>query len=194
MIRWSNTRTMLRQAPAVWAAALLLAGCVAAPPLAEPVPRAEAPQFDPFTFFLGESRGDGMLAKALSDDTPIRVESHGRIEIETSRDGGPAAPPVRVLVLDQVIREGDKPPRERQWRLHAVGPGRYAGTLSDAIGPVTARSEGNRLVIAFSMKGGLAVRQDITLSPDGNHAANIMQVSKLGLTVAVLAEDIRKTP
>jgi hypothetical protein len=174
----------------VLAAALALAGCVATPPLAVPVALAEAPRFDPFTFFLGQSRGEGTLAKALSDPVPIRVESSGRIEVETRPGSLWAEPPRRVLVLDQVVREGEKPPRKRQWRLIEVAPGRYEGTLSDAISPVSARSEGNRLIITFTMKGGFPVRQELTLAPDGTRAANVMRVSKLGVTVAVLSEDI----
>jgi hypothetical protein len=173
-----------------------LAGCVTAPPSLAPVPlaQAEAPVFDPFTFFLGTSEGTGTLAKVMADDVPVRVKSSGRIEAEARREAAWAAPPQRVLVLDQVVTEGDKPPRKRQWRLTEVAPGRYTGTLSDAISPVDARSLGNRLVITFTIKGGFAVRQELTLAPDGQSAANVMQVSKLGLTVAVLSEGIRKTP
>ena len=98
------------------------------------------------------------------------------------------------LVLDQVVTEGDKPLRQRQWRLTEVAPGRYEGTLSEAIGPVEARAEGNRLVITFTIKGGFAVRQELTLAPDGRSAANVLKVKKLGMTLAVLSEDIRKTP
>lgn len=180
---------MIRRA-ALLAATVLLSACVTAPPLAAPVAQAETPRFDPFVFFLGQSRGEGVLKKALSDPVPIRVESAGRIETETRPAALWAEPARRVLVLDQVVREGDKPARQRQWRLTEVAPGRYEGTLTDAISPVTARAEGNRLTITFTMKGGFPVRQELTLSADGRRAANVMRVSKLGVTVAVLSEDI----
>jgi hypothetical protein len=180
---------------ATLAAAALLAGCVEAPPLAAPgPPMAEAPRFDPFAFFLGTSEGTGTLANVMAQDTLIRVSSTGRIETEARREASWSVPPARVLVVDQVVTESDKPARKRQWRLTEIAPGRYAGTLSDAISPVEARAEGNRLVITFTIKGSFAVRQELTLAPDGQSAANVMQVSKLGLTVAVLSEDIRKTP
>lgn len=150
--------------------------------------------FDPFIFFAGETRGTGTLSKAFAGDTLVRVEGSGRIEQEVVREAGWAAAPRRVLLLDQVVHEGDKPARKRQWRLHAAGPGVYEGTLSGAASPVTARSEGNRLVITFSLKGGFPVQQDLILSDDGKHAQNVMRVTKLGVTMAVLAEDIRKTP
>ena len=174
--------------------ALALSGCVSAPQTLAPVPLAKAPLFDPFIFFAGASAGEGTLAKAMADPVAVRVTSTGRIETEVRREAGWAAPPRRVLVIDQVVREGDKPPRKRQWRIHEVAPGRYAGTLTGALTPIEGRAEGNVLVLTFTIKGGLSVRQELTLSADGSHAANVMTVTKLGLTVAVLSEDIRKAP
>jgi hypothetical protein len=171
-----------------------LAGCVTAPPPLSPVALAQAPVFDPFTFFAGASAGEGTLTKALADPVPVRVTSSGRIVVERARESAWAAPPRRVLVIDQVVTEGDKPPRKRQWRIHEVAPGRYAGSLTGALSPIEGRAEGNRLVLSFTIKGGLKVRQELTLSADGRRADNLMTVSELGVTVAVLAEDIRKTP
>lgn len=180
---------------AALALALALAGCVTAPPgLAPAPPQAEAPLFDPFTFFLGASQGTGTLAKAFADPVPVAVASRGRIVIETPREASWAVPPQRLLVLDQTVTEGDKPPRQRQWRLTEVAPGRFTGTLSDAISPVEGRVEGNRLVLGFTIKDGFAVRQELTLAPGGQSAANVLTVSKFGITVAVLREDIRKLP
>lgn len=182
------------------AAALFLAGaglltaCVSTPQLSAPVALAEAPRFDPFTFFAGTSEGKGMMSKVASDPVPVQVTSSGRIAMEVRREAGWAAPPQRVLVLDQVVHEGDKPARIRKWRIHEIAPGRYEGTLSGAISPVTGRAEGNRLVLEFMMKDGFPVRQELTLSADGRSASNVMTVTKLGMTFAVLAEDIRKTP
>jgi hypothetical protein len=170
--------------------ALALAACVSTPETAPVIARAEVPRFDPFVFFLGESRGTATLKKALSDPVPVTVESRGRIVIEPQTESAWAAPPTRVLVLDQTVTEGDKKPRERQWRLIEVAPGYYEGTLTDAIGPVRGRSEGNRLVLEYRMKGSFSVRQELTLSQDGQRAYNVLKVSQLGVTVAVLAEQI----
>lgn len=181
--------------PAITALALLLLGaCVSTPPVTAPVARAEAPRFDPFTFFLGASRGEGMLDKVLSDSVPVRVESRGRIESAAIPETSWSAPSRNVLVLDQTVREGDKPARQRQWRLVEVAPGRYEGTLTDAIGPVRGAASGNRLVLEYPMKGSFKVRQELTLSPDGERAQNVLKVSQLGVTVAVLVEDIRRVP
>ena len=170
--------------------ALLMAGCVSAPQALAPIPQAETPRFDPFTFFVGASRGEGVMNKVRSDPVAVQVTSRGRIVTETTREAAWAAPPRRVLVVDQTVREGEKPARERQWRLVEVAPGRYEGTLSDAIGPVTGYAEGNLLVIEFPIKGSFKVRQELTLSPDGQRAHNVTRISQLGVTAAVLVEDI----
>ena len=86
----------------------------------------------------------------------------------------------------------DKPERKRTWVIHETAPGRYAGTLTDAKGPVTGSSEGNVLHLAYTMKGGFGVDQWLYLQPGGKVALNRMKVSKLGITVAKLDETIRK--
>ncbi len=180
----------MRQGLIALAAAALLSGCVSLPDTAAPLPRADTPHFDPFTFFLGASEGEGTLTKAFTDPVPVRVTSRGRIVIEGNPEASWAAPPRRVLVLDQTVHEGDKPPRTRQWRLREVAPGRYEGTLTTAIGPVTGHADGNVLVLEFAVKGSFKVRQELTLSADGRHAHNVMRASQLGVTAAVLVEDI----
>ena len=142
-------------------------------------PAAAAPRFDPMAFFTGRLKGEGRLNKLFSAATAVRVDSTGHVE-----DG--------VLHLAQVIHEGEKPARRREWTMREVSPGRYRGALDDAVGPVTLEATGNRLHIAFTMKGGLPVEQWLTLSPDGRTANNILKVRKFGLTVAVLSETIRK--
>jgi hypothetical protein len=170
--------------------ALLLPACVSTPEAAAPIARAETPRFDPFVFFLGTSRGEGVLDKAFSDEVPVRVESRGRIEVEPHHEASWDAADTRVLVLDQVVHEGDKRPRQRQWRLTEIAPGYYEGSLTDAIGKVTGRSSGNTLVLEYRMEGSFKVRQELTLSEDGRRAHNVLKVSQLGVTVAVLVEDI----
>lgn len=173
---------------------LALAGCVSMPDESASLARADAPQFDPFTFFAGTSQGTGTFTKMMADPVPVTVESRGRIETIVTREAAWAAPPRRVLVLEQTLREGDKPARKRQWRLTEVAPGRYEGTLTGAIGPVRGEARGNLLMLDYPIKDGFQVHQELTLAPDGTRAANVLKVSQLGMTVAVLTEDIRKTP
>ena len=157
-----------------------LGACVHAPPLGvTPIPATAQPRFDAIAFFTGRSEGEGRLAKVFSSIVPTRVESSG-----TVTNG--------VLHLVQTIHEGAKPARTREWAIREDRPGHYTGTLSDAEGPVTGETVGNRLHLAFTMNGVLPAAQWQTLSHDGRRAYNVLTVRKAGLTVAVLSEDIRK--
>ena len=155
---------------------LALAACVATPPFVLPAP---APAFDPIAFFEGPTHGEGVLRRAMGRSRATHVEGNGRVE------GG-------TLVLDQDIGRGDGTARHRRWRIRRDGPGRYTGTLTDAAGATPGDVEGNRLHLAFTTKGGLKVQQWLTLAADGRSAHNVLVVTKLGMRVAVLVEEIVK--
>lgn len=156
--------------------ALALAGCAADPPL----PADPAATLDPIAFFAGASAGDGTLRIIFDDPQPIRVESRGRRNSDT-------------LVLDQSIREGDKPARQRRWIMQRTAPGRYTGSLTDASGPVAVAVEGPRATISYRMKNGMAVRQQLALQKGGRVILNRLEVRRFGVRLAVLDETIRKT-
>jgi hypothetical protein len=161
--------------------ALLICGggaaCVPVPQSRAPEP--SAPVFPVFAFFEGRSEGRATLKIATRAREAVRVESFGRVA------GG-------TLTLDQRIFEGDKPPRTRRWLMRETAPGRYAGTASDAAGPVTGEASPGRLHLAFRMKGGLAAEQWLTLARDGRSAHNVLTARKFGIVVAALEETIRK--
>jgi hypothetical protein len=160
------------------AAPLVLAGCigqVTAPELAAPTPR-----FDALAFFEGESTGLGTLDKIVGKTATTRVSSTGSRQPDGS------------LRLVQRVTEGAKPQRTRSWVIRETMPGQYEGKLTDATGPVTGESNGNRLHLAYRMKGGFDVDQWLYLEPGGRVAQNHMKVSKLGVAVARLDETIRK--
>lgn len=140
---------------------------------------APAPSFDAFSFFSGRTLGTGRLKTILSGVEQTEVHGSGRMD-----DG--------TLVLDQIVREGTKPARHRTWHIRQDSPSRYSGTLTDASGPIIGYADGNRLHLAFTMKGGLPTEQWLTVAADGRSAHNLMIVKKFGLCVAVLDEDIRK--
>ena len=165
---------------------LLLAG-TPQPPMALPATsraerreQASGPRFDPLVFFEGRSRGEGRLKVVLRAARLVDVRSEGH------REGA-------TLVLEQRVAEEGERPRIRTWRIREVAPGRYAGTLSDAAGPVSGEAQGNRLHLWFRMKGGLKADQWLTLASDGQSAHNVMKVRKLGIVVATLDETIRRT-
>jgi hypothetical protein len=167
---------------ALLAASLLLPACVSVPRIGGAVQGADvaAPAFPVDRFFAGRTEGEGVLTVMMSGSRSVRVSSRGRAE------------PDGVIALDQIIWEQGKPARSRSWRLRQVAPGRYAGTLSDAAGPITGEARGGRLHLRFTTRGGMKVDQWLTLAPDGRSARNVLRVRKLGLTVAALEETIRK--
>lgn len=166
-----------RRGAAVAAVLLPLAGCAA--PQAAPAPQ---PVFDPVAFFAGETVGEGRLKIAFRRAVAVHVAGRGSVE----RDGG--------LRLVQIVTEGSGPPSRREWRIRAVGNGSYAGTLTDARGPVAVAVAGNRLLIRFTMAHGLRTEQRLYLQPGGQVARNHLTVRKFGVLVAVLDERIERRP
>lgn len=159
----------------ILSATLALVACSVSPPAAR-----AAPVFDLFRFFDGVTHGDGQLKIRFKDFVSISVDSRGRMV-------GP-----NDFVLDQTITEAGKPPRTRQWRMHRDSSGAYAGTLTDAAGPVTGQVEGNRLHISYRQKDGLAVEQWLSLAPDTTYADNLMEIRKMGVPIAKIEETITR--
>ena len=174
--------------------ALTLTACLPRPHIAPPPPGA--PPFPVAAFFTGASHGEGRLQILTRSPSAVHVRSQGQM----LADG--------TLVIDQSIVEhpaaGPKPPTTRQWRIREVTPGEWQGTLTDAptarhpqpfVMPVTAEAPATSpatLHIRFPMRGGMQAEQWLTLAPDGQSADNVMTVSKWGLTVAVLHEQISR--
>ncbi len=154
---------------------LALVGCGgAAPAAAAPV------TFNPLEFFTGPSRGEGTLKVMTKSSVPIRVESEGRPDGK----GG--------IILDQTIHEGSKPARQRRWSLRPTSPTTMTGTITDNPGPVKGRLDGNRLLLNYTMKGGLNAEQVLTIQPGGRSLVNRMTVRKFGIVVAHVNEVITK--
>lgn len=131
-------------------------------------------------FFAGRTEGSGTVRIILSRASRIRSQGRGRI----LADG--------TLVLDHVVHQEGAPDRRRTWRMRRTGPGRYAGTISDARGPVTAQASGNRVHVSYRTIEGHAVDQWLTFAPDGRTAANRMTFRRMGMQMARLEETIRK--
>ena len=141
---------------------------------------AAATSFDPLRFFAGRTEGRASLHVILRHARAVRVHGVGRRQ----RDGS--------LILDQCVEQEGKAATTRRWVLRRVAPGRYAGTLTEAVGPVTAETVGNRLHIRYKGKGKIGIEQWLTLSPDGRSADNRLTAKRLGITVARLHETITK--
>jgi hypothetical protein len=141
---------------------------------------SSAPTFDPLAFFTGQSRGEGRLKVAMQPSVPVRVDTLGRPDGK----GG--------ITLDQTIREGSKPPRQRRWVLRQTSPTTLSGTVTDNPGPIRGRLKNNRLHLNYAMKGGMKAEQVMTLQPGGRVVINRMTVRKFGIPVAHVEEVITK--
>jgi hypothetical protein len=135
---------------------------------------------DPIAFFTGRSHGEAKLKVLLQSPKTVTVESIGK----RGKNG--------TLILDQRVREEGKDAKSRRWVLRRVGPGRYTGTLTDAVGPVVVTSDAQAVHIRYEMKDGLQVEQTLTPQERGRVMDNQMHVRKLGLVVATLHERIEK--
>lgn len=151
----------------------------------QPAPVAAAPAAamleaapSPLAFFVGRSRSHGVLRVMFRPPRTVQVESDGVLAADGS------------LTLTQRIAEQHKPPRTRIFRLRQVSPGRYAGSLTDASGPVTGERRGDTLRLRYRMAGGLGVDQRITLAPGGRVAASRIGIYRMGMLAGTLVERI----
>lgn len=142
---------------------------------------AAAASFDPLVFFSGRTEGRGQLKIVLHATRGVRVHGIGT----PTRDG---------LVLVQRVEQEGKPATTRRWTLRRTGPGRYAGTLTDAAGPVSVEARGDRLHIRYVTPAHVQFEQWLTLSRDGRVADNVLTAKRFGLTVGRLHETITRLP
>ena len=140
---------------------------------------AIAVALDLTAFFAGRTHADNKLKIAFTATVPLIVDSVGRME-------------GKEFVLVDTVHEGDKPVRMRKWVTHEVAPGHYAGTLSDATGPVDIVVSGDRATIGYVMKGGLNIEQVMQLQPGGRTLSNHVVARKFGLKFAHVDGTIRK--
>ena len=156
---------------------LALTACTAAAP---PEATQAGPAFDPIAFFTGTSHGDGQLDQIMKSARTVIVDNVGTPEADGS-----------ITLAQQIVTQGDKP-RDRVWRLKQVAPGRYAGSLTDANGPVETVAIGRAIRIRYPMKSGLQVEQWLVALPGGTALDNRLSVTKWGMNVASLHERIEK--
>lgn len=129
--------------------------------------------------FAGRSVGHGSLRLGLGKARPFTVESSGAVQADGS------------FRLEQSVRFEGKPARSRHWIMRRTEAGQYAITLSDAAGPVTARVEGQRMLLRIPLnRSGLVMHQTLELVADGKTLANDGCIRFLGIPVGRLRETI----
>lgn len=141
---------------------------------------ATAGSLQPLQFFDGRTEGNGTIKTLLRKPFKTRSVGRGRIEPDGS------------LSLVQQIADDGKPPRERRWRIRQTGPRSFAGTMSEASGPVTIDDVGGRYRFRFRMKGNLSVEQWLSPLPGNLSVRSTLTIRKLGVTVGTSDGTIRK--
>ena len=165
---------MLR--PALLLVALCGLGCLPAHPA---LSDARAPALRPDTFFLGETRGRGVLHVLARGADSVRVVSQG------------TALPDESTRLVQRIAIGDEV-RERVWTMVPDGPTSWTGSLSDATGPVSIQADGPLLRIRYRTGPLTTIHQRLLLLPDGRTVENRLSARVLGVPVARITETITR--
>jgi hypothetical protein len=148
--------------------------------LAPAAPAREGRRTEPLGFF--EGRTEMVSTVKVVAKKPYRSRTLGRGQILP--DGS--------LALVQHVQEDGKPPLERRWRIRRVADGRFAGTMSDAAGPVTVQEVDGKYQFRFRIKGGLDVDQWLTPQLGGRIAYSRTTVKKFGMRVATSEGTIRK--
>jgi hypothetical protein len=143
-------------------------------------PATAQQQVDPLRFFEGRTESHGTVKVLFHKAYRTSSVGYGRIE----HDGS--------LTLVQRVEDEGKPPHDRRWRVHRTGPGRFAGTMSEASGPVTIEKAGDRYRFRFTMKGNLSVEQWLAPLPGNGSASSVTKIRRFGLTVATSEAVIRK--
>ena len=129
-----------------------------------------------------EGRTESVATIKIVMRKPFKSRSIGRGEIKA--DGS--------LHLVQRVEDEGKPAHERRWHIREVEPGKFAGTMSEAKGPVTVEEVGGRYRFRFKMKGNVSVEQWISPMADGKTASTKVTIRKMGVTVGQSEGTIRR--
>jgi len=142
---------------------------------------ASAPKLaEPLRFFEGTTEGVSTVRVLMKKPYRARTIGRGRLDQKGS------------LILIQSVEEEGRPTFERRWHIRRIAPGRFSGTMTQAIGPVTVTQIGERYLFRFKMKGSLSVEQWVTPLPEGKSARSVSTIKKLGIKVATSEGIIRK--
>jgi hypothetical protein len=126
----------------------------------------------PLQFFNGKTEMVSMIKVIMRKPFRSRAIGTGRI----LQDGS-------LALAQQVFDEGE-PTKQRNWKIRQIASGHYAGTMTEAVGPVVVEEVDGKYRFNYKMKGNLAVEQWMTPLAGGNAAKSIVTVRKFGMKVA----------
>lgn len=135
---------------------------------------------EPLRFFEGRTEMLSLVKVMMKKPYQSRTVGRGRILPDGS------------LSLIQQIHDHGKPASKRHWLIRETSPGRFTGSMSEAVGPVQVQQIGGKFVFRFKMKGKLAIEQWLTPLPGGKAASSKVTVKKFGMRVASSEGTIRK--
>lgn len=142
--------------------------------------RAQQVLFTPEVGLSGPTQGTGSLKLFLAQRRAFHVRSFG----ERQSDGS--------FTLNQTVTFAGQEPTTRSWMIRTVSPLHYAGTLTDAAGPVTGHTSGRRLFLKYRVKGSFVMHQVLHLQPDGRTIDNTGRITLMGVPVGFLQETIHR--
>ncbi|HEY4070589.1 MAG TPA: hypothetical protein VGM04_03420 [Sphingomicrobium sp.] len=134
----------------------------------------------PLQFFLGRTEMISTVKVFARRPYQSRTLGTGRI-----------LPDGSLALIQQVFEEG-KSEKRRNWKIRQLAPGRYGGTMSDAVGPVVVEEVDGRYRFVFRMKGNLSVEQWLTPVAGGDAAKSNLTVRKFGFRVASSVGVVRR--
>ena len=135
---------------------------------------------DPLSFFDG---------KTISVST-VKVMMHK--PYRTTAIGTGDVRPDGTLQLIQRIERAGHPTKTRRWEIRRTAPGRFSGTMNEAVGPVTIEEVDGRYRFRFKMKGKLSVEQWLSPNPGWRSADYSVSVKRFGIKVGGSEGTIRK--
>ena len=134
---------------------------------------------EPLRFFEGST--EMMSSTQIIAQKPFVTRALGRGRI--SKDG--------TLDLVQHVDELGRRQFNRFWHIRQVAPGRFGGTMSEAVGPVTIENKGGRYLFRFRLKDDLSVEEWLIPARE-DEARLAVTVRKYGIAVAHSRGWIRK--
>lgn len=126
---------------------------------------------DPLSFFEGKTETLSTVKVVMKKSFKSRSIGRGKLLGDRSLD------------LVQRVEDEGKPPHERRWKIRQVGPGRFAGTMSEAVGPVTIEETPKGYRFRFKLKDNMTVEQWLTPVAGGSSARSKVTVRRFGIPV-----------
>lgn len=153
----------------------VMAACLSLPASAG----AERPN-DPLSFFEGTTVSVSTVKLLMHEPYESRAVGTGKIR------------PDGALDFVQRVERAGHPTMIRRWAIKRTGPGRFSGTMNEALGPVTIDEVDGRYRFRFKIKGNMSAEQWLSPEPGWRSAKFSATVKKFGIKVGGSEGTIRK--